>query len=243
MAVITIAHQIGSGGREIGQAVAKRLQVPYIDREIVQGVAQKLGISETLASEMDEKTRGALQLLFNNLTYYSALALPYTDVDGERMMVDEATYLEAAKAVIEASAAGNQAVIAGHGANFCLAQHGGILSVYIYAPVPQRIHTLEHRENITKEAATRLVNQNDNDRAHYIKTQFGANWHDPNYYHLMINTGAIKPDLAAELIVQAARSSELAPLKPAKPTKGHAIPATDLPQSFALRLSPAALSF
>lgn len=243
MAVITIAHQIGSGGREIGQAVAKRLQVPYIDREIVQGVARKLGISETLASEMDEKTRGVLQLLFNNLTYYSALALPYDNVDPERLTVDDATYQEAARAVIEASAAGNQGVIAGHGANFCLAHHSDILSVYIYAPVHQRTNTLILRENITKEAAARLVSQNDNDRAHYIKTQFGANWHDPSYYHLMINTGAIKPGLAAELIVQAAQAGALEPLKPAKPSKGHAVPVTDIPHSFALRLAPAVVGF
>jgi cytidylate kinase len=236
MAVITIAHQIGSGGQEIGKAVAKRLQLPYIDREIVKGIASKLGISENLASEMDEKIRGTFQLLFNNLAYYSVMALPYCKGDEERLVVDEAQYQDAAKAVIEASAASHRAVIAGHGANFCLAEQSGVLSVFIYAPVDQRIKTLMRREGIEREAAARMVRQCDHDRANYIKTYYGANWRDSSYYHLMINTGTIRPELAADLIVQAAQTGALEPLKP-KPPKGHAVPASS--GLFVLKPSPA----
>jgi hypothetical protein len=66
MAVITIAYQIGSGGRQIGQALARRLDRDYIDRKIVQGVAQQLHVSEEAATLLDEHARGLVtRMLFN----------------------------------------------------------------------------------------------------------------------------------------------------------------------------------
>lgn len=41
--IITISREFGSGGRSIGKAVAKALNIPYYDRELINEVAEKTG--------------------------------------------------------------------------------------------------------------------------------------------------------------------------------------------------------
>ena len=42
--VIAIAREFGSGGREIGQLVAKKLDIPFYDKGIITQAAKESGI-------------------------------------------------------------------------------------------------------------------------------------------------------------------------------------------------------
>ena len=44
--IITIGRQFGSGGREIGETIARKLDIPCYDRELITMAAQQSGISE-----------------------------------------------------------------------------------------------------------------------------------------------------------------------------------------------------
>ena len=52
--IITIGRQYGSGGREIGIRLAKKLEIPLYDHNLVAMAAKELGISEKEAKEADE---------------------------------------------------------------------------------------------------------------------------------------------------------------------------------------------
>ena len=41
---ITIGREFGSGGREIGKKVAKALNIPYYDKELMAVAAQESGL-------------------------------------------------------------------------------------------------------------------------------------------------------------------------------------------------------
>ena len=43
--VITIARQYGSGGRDIGRAVAERLGIPCLDKEIIAQTMRKAALA------------------------------------------------------------------------------------------------------------------------------------------------------------------------------------------------------
>ena len=60
--VITIARQYGSGGRTVGKMLAKRLDIPCYDREIISLASEESGIHPTLFQ--DEKKSTALCVLF-----------------------------------------------------------------------------------------------------------------------------------------------------------------------------------
>ena len=58
--VITIARQYGSGGREIGEMLAKKLNVPYYDKELIALAAKKSGLSEEVFRQADERATSSL---------------------------------------------------------------------------------------------------------------------------------------------------------------------------------------
>ena len=53
--VICIGRQFGSGGREIGLGLAKKLGIRFYDKEILKKAAEESGIVEELFEKADEK--------------------------------------------------------------------------------------------------------------------------------------------------------------------------------------------
>ena len=54
--IITVGRQFGSGGHEIGNIVATRLDIPMYDNNLVRMAAEKLDIREETARAVDETT-------------------------------------------------------------------------------------------------------------------------------------------------------------------------------------------
>ena len=53
--IITIARQYGSGGREIGEKVAKRLGIPFYNKDLITLAAKQSGMSPEIFEKADEK--------------------------------------------------------------------------------------------------------------------------------------------------------------------------------------------
>ena len=211
MAVITISHQIGSCGREIGQKVAQKMGYPYVDREIVQGVAARLGVTEDEASDHDEKADSLISQIIGSLGYTSLGGPTILNEEmaaqvGTDSYLDTAKYHKATQQVIETVSAQGNVVIAGHGAKFYLEGRPGVLSVFIYAGTDKRVKTIMERDHLDYNRAAKVVHDNDHARSHYIKTLYHADWSDRQNYLLLINTSLASPELAANLIVKAAQS-------------------------------------
>ena len=58
--IITIGREFGSGGREIGQALASTLGIAYYDRELLVAAAKDSGMSVELFENNDEKPVSSL---------------------------------------------------------------------------------------------------------------------------------------------------------------------------------------
>ena len=52
--IITISREFGSGGHFIGEEVAKRMNIPYYDKDIIFQIAEKTGYSESFIQEQSE---------------------------------------------------------------------------------------------------------------------------------------------------------------------------------------------
>ena len=61
MAAMTIEYQMGCGGRDIARTLAEKLGFSYMDREIVQGVANELHIQEDNVEWHDERVAGLVE--------------------------------------------------------------------------------------------------------------------------------------------------------------------------------------
>ena len=56
--IITVSREFGSGGRTIAKEIAKRLGIPYYDKEIIKEVAEKTGFNPEYVEEAGEHGPG-----------------------------------------------------------------------------------------------------------------------------------------------------------------------------------------
>ena len=106
--IITISREFGSGGRFIGEEVAKKLGITYYDKNIISEIAEKSGLSPEYIQESAELS--PKKGLF-------AYALAGRDITGKS--VEDMVY-EAQRKVILELAEKESCVIIGRNADFIL---------------------------------------------------------------------------------------------------------------------------
>ena len=53
--IVTIGRQYGSGGREIGEKLAKRLNIPFYDKDLLSRAAKESGFCQEMIENHDER--------------------------------------------------------------------------------------------------------------------------------------------------------------------------------------------
>jgi cytidylate kinase len=200
MRAVTLSREYGSGGGEIARRLAARLKWQLVDHEVVAHVARELGVSHAEAAEQDERAEGfmarflcALQSIEPNMLVSTPLA----------PSPDPKAYHEALRRVVEAAVAAGCAVIVGRGGQVLLRERRDVLHVRIMAPLDQRIRYVREREGLDEAAARARIQRKERDRALYLQTQYRCRPDDAHLYDLVINTGVLTLDDAAELICRA----------------------------------------
>src|SRR5437588_5509107 len=75
--VMTISRQFGSGGAEIGRIVARESGLQYIDHEIIDEVARRLGVNVEHAARQDEQTAGVVGHILEAIQSSNPFAMNY----------------------------------------------------------------------------------------------------------------------------------------------------------------------
>jgi cytidylate kinase len=224
MAVITIARQIGSSGEWIAEKVAEILGYEYVDRRLIEEIAD---ITDTTVGEVerfDEKGEGGIKRFLKRLlmpdvstgsvplsaaAYAPELGLEFAYVsehDTEKAAyLDRGTYQLLITTLVQDFGQTGKAVIVGRAGQVILAGHPRALHVKIVAPFELRCQRLMQAQNVNLESARKLVEQNDQWRKAYLRNYHGTDWDNPLLYHLTINTGKMAWKDAVEVIISCAR--------------------------------------
>lgn len=201
MAVVTISREAGSGGDAIAAAVAERLGVPLAGREVIEEAARRAGLPQEVL-DAKEKEAATAQVFASS----DMVGLVRRSQSGKRQQLADALYTKYVSEAVQQMAS-SPCVIVGRGAQFILGERSDALHVHLYAPDAVRTARVMQEEGVAREEAQRRVTASDRERSAYIKKYFGnANWRNPEYYNLMLDTGRVAPDVATELIVMAAES-------------------------------------
>ena len=64
--VITVSRELGSGGREVGLRLAKKLGIPFYDKELIAMAAEDSNISEDLFHANDEVISGQKRINYDD---------------------------------------------------------------------------------------------------------------------------------------------------------------------------------
>jgi cytidylate kinase len=128
---------------------------------------------------------------------------------GKSSAVDEKTYAQLLRDTLERYAAEGNAIIVGRGGQMVLRDWPTALHVHLYAPVDVRARRLMERFDITEAQAKARIKRSDETKRLYIRYMHrNANWKNLQYYHLALDTGAIAPEVAARMIIEAAQGRD-----------------------------------
>jgi CMP/dCMP kinase len=182
MTAITISRQYGSLGCEIAQMVSKKLGYRVVYRELINQAAVDCDSPEVALALIDE-----LGLL--------GLSPTPKALDSYRCSLS--------KVMNELADQGN-VVIIGRAGQTILRDRKDVLHVRIIAPSDVRARRVADRQKISEEASLAQIKASDNSRKQLLKRLFKVSWDEPKMYHLVLNTGFLVPEMAADLISLAA---------------------------------------
>ncbi len=188
MSLITISESIGCEGKVIAARVADELKLEIYDDRRLEEEAIQLGIQPEDAKGLDEKAPGLLSRIFSDKPQ---------------------VYLDILQGVVYEVAKRGHGIILGHGSQVLLRDFGCALHVRIYGSESSRIEYLMNQRGLSREAAEKLIHKTDNEQRGFLQFAFHMDWNDPSLYDLVINRDKLSTDLAAKLIIEAARSQEI----------------------------------
>lgn len=208
MAVITISRELGSEGDRIADRVCQELGYRRVDKALLAEIARQAGVDveAIVAMERSFVTRARL-VSSDMLSLYSKQP---TAFDSKRAL-DDQTYGRIVHDTMEQYAREGNVVIVGRGGQMALRGWPTAVHVLLYAPVEVRAARLMQRHNIGEAEARRRIAESDEEKRQTIRHMYkNVEWRDLRYYHLTINTGAVDPEVASQIIVLAARQKDAA---------------------------------
>ena len=196
--IITIARQFGSGGREIGELVAKKLGLPIYDKLLITEVAAKGNLNEEVIKNTEESAT-------NSLLYTLAMGSNTLGVRmqfGYKMPLNDKLFLLQSEVIRERAAEGS-GVFIGRCADYVLREEKNILRLFIYGD-------LEHRKERVKERHPELkqsqiidaMNKIDKRRSTYYNFYTGNKWGKYDNYDMAINSSTLGIEGTADLICE-----------------------------------------
>jgi cytidylate kinase len=205
MSVITVTRQYGAGGSEVARLAAEKLGWHLVDNEFVDEVARRSGVSTEEVAAREERAPSLLDRLVRAL----AASSPEVFVPGGTQTTEkeaDALVTTTENVIAEAGTAGN-VVLVGRGAQafFAKAHAANALHVFVVAPLENRIAELSRRLSIDADQAKQQAEVMEADRDRYVHRYYQRKRQDVANYHLVVNTGHLGYEGAAEVVVCAAQ--------------------------------------
>lgn len=187
--IITTSREFGSGGRFIGEEVAKQLGIKYYDKDIIAQIAEQSGFSAEYIEEKAELSpkKGLL-----------AYAFAGRDITGKS--VEDMVY-EAQRKVILEIAEKESCVIIGRNADFILKDKDNVLNIFIHGDMPEKVARICKLYNVTEEEAEKMMADIDKRRMTNYRFYTDQKWGMAKNYTLSLNSSELGYDLCEKIIM------------------------------------------
>lgn len=173
--IITIGRQYGSGGREVGRALAKSLNIKCYDKELLAIVAKESGFSEAILESYDEKA-------VNNFYYFQAGIYSATQLPLHHQLF--IAQLNTIKEISERESC----VFIGRCADYVLSDHPNCVNVFIKSDKDSRMKRAIEDYGIAEKDAKKVIHKIDKQREAYYNFYAAKKWGDLANYHLSIDS-------------------------------------------------------
>ena len=188
--IITISREFGSGGRFIGEEVAKKLGIAYYDKNVINEIAEKSGLSPEYIQENAELSpkKGMF-----------AYALAGRDITGKSV---EDMVHEAQRKVILDLAEKESCVIIGRNADYILKDRDDVLNVFIHGDMPEKIQRIIRLYNVEEKEAAKMIADTDKRRMTNYNFYTDQKWGKASNYTLCLNSSQLGYDRCEKIIME-----------------------------------------
>ena len=188
--IITISREFGSGGRFIGEEVAKKLGIVYYDKNIIGQIAEKSGLSPEYIQENAELSpkKGLFAYAFSG-----------RDITGKS--VEDMVY-EAQRNIILELAEKEPCVIIGRNADYILKDWDDVLNVFIHGDMPEKIKRITGLYNVKEKEAVKTMADTDKRRRTNYNFYTDQNWGKASNYTLCLNSSQLGYDRCEMIIME-----------------------------------------
>lgn len=194
--VINLGRQLGSGGREIGEKLAKELNIAFYDKELIQLASEESGLCKEFFEKADERTQKTFlgSLFGNRVPFVGDGAIPY----GSCLNNDALFKIQSD--VIRSLAENGSCLFVGRCADYILRDHPRCLNVFISASKEDRIERMMKINGLNATQAEELIEKADRKRAAYYNYYSYNTWGAAATYHLCIESSVLGIDETVRFI-------------------------------------------
>ena len=188
--IITISREFGSGGRFIGEEVAKKLGFACYDKNIIGQIAEKSGLSPEYIQENAELSpkKGLFAYAFSG-----------RDITGKS--VEDMVY-EAQRNIILELAEKEPCVIIGRNADYILKDRDDVLNVFIHGDMLEKIKRITGLYNVKEKEAVKMMADTDKRRRTNYNFYTDQNWGKASNYTLCLNSSQLGYDRCEMIIME-----------------------------------------
>ena len=205
--IITISREFGSGGRFIGEEVAKKLGIAYYDKDIIGQIAEKSGFSPEYIQENAELSpkKGLFAYAFagRDITGKSVEDMVYEVQRKVILEIAEKVYEVQRKVILEI-AEKESCVIIGRNADFILNDRDDVLNVFIHGDKAEKVKRICKLYNVTEADALKMMVDIDKRRMTNYRFYTDRKWGMAGNYTLSLNSSELGYDMCEKIIMDCA---------------------------------------
>lgn len=195
--VINIGRQVGSGGKAIGELIARRLGINIYDKELLCMAAEDCGFVTEVFEQADEQPRRGLFAGLTGMIRNTFVG----EFHNENPISDDALF-KVQSDVIRRLAERESCIFVGRCADYILRDHPRTVNIFLTADRQQRIDRITQRKGCSCKEAEELLDRTDARRARYYNYYAAQRWGEARTYDLCINSSALGDEATAELIIR-----------------------------------------
>lgn len=201
--IYTIGRQYGSAGRRVGSELAKKLNIPFYDKELITLVCKDSGLNEAIVEKADEKAASSLfQSLMIGTNPFGAFPMATSNLGLPDLPINDRIFLIQCDAIREIAKKG-PCVIVGRCADYVLREEKNrLLSVFIHSPLDVRCERATKVYNVPEKKASQECIRNDKARAHYYNYFTDKKWGVASNYDLTLDSSILGIEKTADFIIE-----------------------------------------
>ena len=202
--VLNVSREVGSGGHTVGSILARKLNVRYCDKLLLESLQKQFGLTASGIERLKGEKKNWLVdfvKLIAPVPSAKALELDPKFVTEFRADVTTDDIYKAEVDILKSFVEMGSCVIAGRSGFFIFKDHPNRLNVMITASMPHRLKRIMDKQGLSETAAAAVIKGVDEARENFVRRYAGVSRYDARNYDLVLNADGHSEEQLADLIL------------------------------------------